>query len=99
MNPEIAKILMLATVNEALTEYLFSGIPLFERHIKKISMVVGILVALLFGADLFPLLGLTPVYPVASSVLTGILISRGSNIINTLIELVKNFKDRQGGVN
>lgn len=94
MSPEIAKILTLATVNEALTEYLFSDIPAFEKHIKKLSMLVGIGIAVLFGIDLFPLLGLTPVYPIASTVLTGVLISRGSNIINTLIELVKKVKDR-----
>lgn len=99
MNPEVVKIITLATINEALTEYLFSDVPAFERHIKKLSMVIGIIVAVLFKADLFPLIGIESIYPIASYVLTGILISRGSNLINTLMELVKNFKDRQGGVN
>lgn len=93
MNPEILKILTLATVNEALTEYLFSEIPAFEKHIKRLAMVVGILVALLFQADLFPILGLEPIYPIASTILTGVLISRGSNVLNNLIDIVKRVKN------
>ena len=96
MDTEVAKIVTLAIVNESLTEYLFSDIPVFEKNIKKLAMIVGVLVALLFKADLFPLLGLTASFPIASQIMTGIIISRGSNIVNDLFGILKNIKDKGG---
>ncbi len=88
------QIIALAVVTEAATEYIFSDIPLFEKYIKKLSMVVGIVIALLFRADIFILLGVQTVSPVAAYVITGILISRGSNVLNNLITVVQSRSDK-----
>jgi len=92
METQTSTIVVLALVVEATTEYIFGGIPAVATHMKKMSLFVGIAVALAFGADLFPLLGVTAVSPIVSQVFTGILISRGSNLLNDLLQIVKKFK-------
>ncbi len=92
METQTSTILVLAVVVEATTEYIFGGIPAVATHMKKMSLLVGVLVALAFQADLFPLLGITAVSPVVSQIFTGVLISRGSNILNDLLQIVKKVK-------
>lgn len=53
-----------------------------------VALALGIVVALAYQVDLLASVGLTSAIPYIGSVLTGILISRGSNYIFDLIKLV-----------
>lgn len=92
MENQIAQLLLLATVVEGLTEYLVGDVMPLEKFVRYFSAGFGILVALLFQADLFALVGLVAISPIASQVLTGIIISRGSNLINDLLGIVYKVK-------
>lgn len=50
-----------------------------------IAMVLGIGCALAFGVDLFAIAGIPSAVPYAGQVLTGVLLSRGSNYVFDLI--------------
>lgn len=53
-----------------------------------VALALGIVVALAYQVDLLASVGLTSAIPYIGSVLTGILISRGSNYIFDLIKLI-----------
>lgn len=94
MDMDITKLILLATVTEAATEYVFSGIPRLANILKWLSALVGMGVAVLFQADLFLTLGIESVSPLASQLLTGIIISRGSNLLNTLLQSVYKLEQK-----
>lgn len=58
-----------------------------------VAVLIGIVVALAYNIDLFELVGLKGTVPYVGSVLTGILISRGSNYIFDLIKSLQSAKD------
>lgn len=60
-----------------------------------VAVLIGVLVALVYNIDLFELVGLTGVIPYVGSVLTGILISRGSNYIFDLIKSLQSVKEEK----
>lgn len=53
-----------------------------------VALALGVVVALAYQVDLLASVGLTSAIPYIGSVLTGILISRGSNYIFDLIKLI-----------
>lgn len=62
-----------------------------DKHFQwqlLVGLVLGVLVAVVYSLDLFDLVGMTAVIPYVGSVLTGILISRGSNYVYDLIDLI-----------
>lgn len=52
------------------------------------ALVVSILVAVFTGVDVFPALGINGLIPYVGSILTGILISRGSNVIFDVLKKI-----------
>lgn len=55
------------------------------------ALIIGIFIAVMFGLDLFVLLGFTVQWPalaVVGVILTGILLSRGSNFIHDLFKSI-----------
>jgi|SRR5689334_2952687 len=84
---QIAFILMLAVLCEALVEY--AGTPIPQRWKPYAAALVGVIVALLYGVDVFALVasqfGQSARIPYVGEVLSGILLGRGSNYINDLI--------------
>jgi hypothetical protein len=78
-----ALILVLVVVVEALIEYFGSPIP--SAYKPYVAAVLGVLLCLAYGADLLALLGYPASVPYVGSVLTGLLISRGSNVFNDLV--------------
>lgn len=59
-----------------------------------VALVLGILVAVGYGLDIFALFGMVSVIPYLGTVLTGILISRGSNYVYDLIDLISGLIDK-----
>lgn len=56
------------------------------------SLVVSILLCVLTSMDLFPIVGLDITVPFVGSVLTGIIVARGSNFVNELFTKLKGGK-------
>lgn len=82
-------ILLMAVVVEGLITYLQQLIQ--NHHLcwqMALSIGIGVFCAVVYQIDLFEMLGLQASLPYVGSVLTGILISRGSNY---LFDLIKQF--------
>ena len=54
------------------------------------SLIVGVLVAVVYEIDLFAAVGLDALIPFVGAVLTGIVISRGSNYAADVLQRIKN---------
>lgn len=52
------------------------------------ALIVAVLVAVVAGVDIFPALGINMIVPYVGSVLTGILISRGANVIFDVLKKI-----------
>lgn len=59
-----------------------------------LSLVVGIVVAVMVQADIFAALGFHMQYAIAGWILTGIIISAGSKAVH---ELISKLRDSRGG--
>lgn len=53
-----------------------------------VGLLLGVLVAVVYNLDLFELVGMTAAVPFVGCMLTGIVISRGSNYVYDLIDLI-----------
>ena len=82
-------IIILAIIVEGVITYarqIISGGKVNWPMLAAIAM--GIIVAVAYSVDMLAMLGLVSPMPFIGSILTGILISRGSNYIFDLIKLV-----------
>lgn len=77
----IALIIIAAILVEALVEY---GQTIAAEPILIATLVVGVVISFIFGVTLFQSLGYA-IHPVADTVLSGVIISRGSNYVYDLI--------------
>ena len=77
----IAQIIAVSILIEALVEY---GKQLHKQPILIATVARSILMAFLFRVRVFELIGLET-YQIADTILSGILISRGSNYIYDLV--------------
>ncbi|MCO7136519.1 MnhB domain-containing protein [[Clostridium] leptum] len=88
---QLVLIFSVAIIVEALVEYTKSVVYMFTRGCIKCGIIricaaaIGILLALLTGVDLFSQFNIPISQPWIGSVLTGIIISRGSNYLNDII--------------
>lgn len=73
----------LAVVCERLVEYF--GASLAAAVKPYAAAVVGVLLCVLFSADVFALLGFPAILPYAGSAVSGLLIAGGANYINDLL--------------
>ena len=79
----VAQIMLLAVLAEGFVEYIF-GELLHERVMLVVSLAVGVVLALLYQVDILLLVKLEAMHPVVGQVLTGFIISRGSNYVHDL---------------
>jgi len=97
MNPQaIAAVLLMAGIVEGLVEYLAAPIAVLKPYLGWVSIVVGIAVALAFGLDLVPMLGVPEPYPLAGVVLTGVLIGRFGNHLSDFMATVRALPSTAG---
>lgn len=84
---------LMAIIVEGLITYLktffMNGKPQWQM---LAGIALGVTVALVYNVDIFVLLGITSTVPYVGAVLTGILISRGSNYIFDLIKMLQGAK-------
>ena len=62
---------------------------------QLLGIVLGIVVAIGYNADLFALFGLTSTIPLLGCVLTGVLLSRGSNYIFDLVKQLQGYQTKE----
>jgi len=80
----IKQILIGAILTETLVEYIGMVFDkcVYLTHLKcSLSLLIGVIVAFSFGLDIIPFLGLQTHIPHIGVVMTGILMSRGSNYL------------------
>lgn len=86
MNQDISKMIMTAILIEGIityfNEFFVSGIAPWQMIF---SLILGIIISVAYKLDLPQYLNLKSSIPYVGSVLTGILISRGSNYLYDLI--------------
>jgi uncharacterized protein YacL len=94
---EIGQAIILILVAAFLAEAIWETLKMIWEPGKHLNpdrvgaLVIGILIAVVFGLDLFTLLGFTVQWPalaLVGVVLTGILLSRGSNFIHDLFKSI-----------
>lgn len=86
-------VLAIAIVVEGITEYLKLMIPNLaddSKIICAITVALGVTTAVVYNADILAAVGVKTEVPYIGSVLTGILVARGSNY---LYDLVGKFTD------
>ena len=62
---------------------------------QVLGIVLGIVVAIGYNADLFALFSLTSTIPLLGCVLTGVLLSRGSNYIFDLVKQLQGYQTKE----
>ena len=84
---QITAIFFGAVIAEALISY--ANMAIKDKKIcweVVASALIGAGVALGFGIDLFPQIGIASNFPYVGEILTGIIISRGSNYVHELLK-------------
>lgn len=88
----IEQVIVLALLTEALWQ---TGKLVWQEGALNVNalgaMAVGLLLALMTGADLLTMAGFSEKVPLIGQVCTGLLISRGSNFVHDLIQTMANY--------
>lgn len=80
-------VLILATLNEAIIEYLVGNIQPLRSYIPLLSLTVAILLTFAFQVSLFSvLLGTAIISPFWEFLLSAFIIARLSNYLNDLVQ-------------
>lgn len=78
-------IIVLSVLNEIITEIIKTAFPIFKGYAMIIAIVCGVVLCIQAQVGLMSVLGVTMRSPVIDYLLTGVIISRGSNVIHDLI--------------
>jgi hypothetical protein len=57
-----------------------------------VGLAVGLIVAINYNIDVFTLVGLEGKVPIIGAILTGLIISRGSNIVNDVVDRLNSWR-------
>lgn len=91
---ELATILILAITVEALIEYaklLFVDKAIVWKQVA--ALLIGVVLSVLAGVDLYGMVGVTFAVPYVGTVLTGIIFSRGSNYLADMVKKMQGVKE------
>lgn len=83
----IALIFVLAVLTEGLVEYF--GTPIPSAYKRYIAAIVGVIVCILYNADLLAILGYAASVPFVGAILTGLVVGRGSNYLNDIVARIQ----------
>ena len=87
---EYAQLVIVAILIEAIWENIKMVWQNGKVSIDMIgSLIISILVCILTKADIFPMVDVNILVPVIGSILTGIIVSRGSNFVHDLFTKLK----------
>jgi len=86
----MVSILIIAVIAESLAETIVSLFPKLKA--KYISLAVSILICTLSKTSILTFLNISCSFAFADYILTGILVSRGSNFLHDFLRLLENWK-------
>ena len=87
MNKEISKMLMVCIILEGIITYINDFFAIGELHYQMIlSLIFEIFIAVAYKIDLLKLADIESEIPYIGCVLTGMLISRGSNYVHDILQ-------------
>ena len=89
-----SQIIIVAILIEAIWENLKMIWQNGKVSIDKIgSLIISVVMCLLVNANVFSIVGLTISIPYIANIFTGIIISRGANVVHDLFEKIANKKE------
>lgn len=86
---ELAVVVVFAILVEAIINITLSEVPVWGWVKKVAAYAVGIAVCIIWKVGVISLIGVQGGVPIADYIITGIVISRGSNYLNDLIVKLK----------
>lgn len=90
---DFAQLIIVAILVEATWENIKM---VYQKNKISISMIGSLVIAILFcaltGVDIFPVVGLPISIQIVGSVFTGIIVSRGANIISDIFSKIEEIK-------
>lgn len=89
----VTVILAFTTLNESIIEYLFGSVKELHPYLPLLSLSSGIFLAFLYQVNIFnAVLGVQSGSPFLDFLLSGFIISRGSNFVNDFVRRVLGSK-------
>lgn len=86
-------IIAFATLNESMIEYLFGSVKQLRPYLPLIALGTGVFLTFTYQINIFSvLLGIESNSPFLDFLLSGFIISRGSNFINDIAQKVLGSK-------
>jgi hypothetical protein len=82
-------IFVLAIFVEGFVEYFVSTPDKAQPWVKYVAAALGVVLSIAYGLDLLAALGVATVYPFVGSVITGLIVGRGSNYLNDFVSRVR----------
>lgn len=89
MIPTFTALFILAVLVEGIVEYFVAVPNARQPWLKYVSLAIAVLVCIFYKQDLLASLGLNSIFPFVGEILTGFVISRGSNYLNDFISRVR----------
>lgn len=80
---------ILAVLVEGIVEYFIAKEGAAQPWLKYVAAAIGVFVCVAYKVDVLASLGAVSAFPFVGSVLTGLVIGRGSNYLNDFISKVK----------
>ena len=89
MNKDVSKLITICILVESMITYINSFFVVGEPHYQMVlSLIFGIFIAVAYKIDLIKIADIESDMPYIGSILTGILISRGSNYVYDLMSKI-----------
>lgn len=89
----LAVIFAFTTLNEAIIEYFFGSVKQIRPYLPLLALLSAIILAFVYEVNIFvSLLGLSSNSPFLDYILSGFIISRGSNFVNDFVQKVLGSK-------
>lgn len=89
----VAVVFAFSTLNESLIEYLFGSVQSLRPYLPILALVTAILLTFIYQINIFTtLLGVQSSSPFLDYLLSGFIISRGSNFVNDFVRRVLGSK-------
>jgi len=89
---ELIYLVIIAALIEAVWQNLKMIWKTGEVNFNKVgTLVLGIFVAVSAGMDIFAMIGIPLAVVYAGEVLTGVLVSRGANVVHELIDRIQDY--------
>lgn len=87
---EILGILALAIFIEGTVEYFLAKEGAHQPALKYIAVILGVVLAIAYDVDILSdLAGMQSIVPLIGNVVSGVVIGRGSNVVNDFIGMLR----------